>query len=440
MLQSLVDLIGTQLGQLPDYRKVSPNQKYTIRDAALSAFAVFMMQSPSFLAQQRDMERTKGRDNTQSLFGVHRIPSDNQIRALLDPIAPSYVSEPYWKVFEQLKAGKLLVGHTGIASTWLCTLDGVHFFSSSKIHCQNCTRQEHDGHVHYGHSMVAPALVAPHSSNVFSLEPEFVLPQDGSEKQDCEQNATRRHAPVGLPEWLSRNAARLGAEQVTFLGDDLYCKQPFCEQVMALQSHFILICKPDSHETLYTEVELLATAKLLDTRSERVWNGRFHEQRRYRFTNGVPLRAGADGLLVNWCDVTIVHTQTAEQLYYNSFVTNYPLSQNTVAEVVRSGRARWKTENEHYNTLKNRGYHLEHNFGHGEQYLSALLASLNLLAFLLHTVLWLTEPTALQVRTALGTLQTFWGDVRTLTRLFYFRSWAHLFDFMHTQLELEASP
>ena len=108
--------------------------------------------------------------------------------------------------------------------------------------------------------------------------------------------------------------------------------------------------------------------------------------------------------------------------------------------MVRSGRARWKTENENHNTLKNRGYHLEHNFGHGQQYLSALLVTLNLLAFLFHTLLWLTEPVAQQIRTSLGTLTTFWDDVRTLTRYLYFQTWTPLFQFMATQLELGASP
>ena len=107
---------------------------------------------------------------------------------------------------------------------------------------------------------------------------------------------------------------------------------------------------------------------------------------------------------------------------------------------MRSGRARWKTENENHNTLKHRGYHLEHNFGHGRQHLSALLVVFNLLAFLLHAVLFLTEPTAQQVRTALGTLQTFWGDLHTLTRYFYFKTWLALFDFMAAGLELEHSP
>lgn len=432
MLQTLVDLIETQFAQLPDERKASPNRKYSMRDAALSAFAVFMLQSTSFLAHQRDMQRTKGRNNAQSLFGVHQLPSDNQIRNILDPIAPSQLSELFWQVYAQLQAAQLLTRHTGIAGTYLCALDGLYFFSSRKLHCPNCTRQQHEGYISYSHGVIAPVLVAPDAPQVFSLEPEFIQPQDGSDKQDCELNASKR--------WLGRNGSRLPAARTTFLGDDLYCKQPFCELVQELHHYFILVCLPESHATLYTEIELLAAAGMLDSLSERVWNGRFYEQRSYRFTNRVPLRAGADALMLNWCEITIQHAQTGEQLYHNSFATNFALSAANVAEVVRSGRARWKTENEHHNTLKNRGYHLAHNFGHGQQYLSALLVAFNLLAFLLHTVMFLTEPTAQQIRTALGTLQTFWGDLLTLTRYIYFKSWTALFDFMAAGLELEHSP
>ena len=432
MFVAMVELIARELAQLPDYRKPSPNQTYQVRDAALSALAVFMMQSPSFLAQQRDMQRSKGRNNAQSLFGVHQIPSDNQIRNILDPIAPSYLSTLFWQAYEHLQAGQLLAQHTGIADTWLCALDGVYYFSSDTIHCPNCTRQQHEGRIRYSHGLIAPVLVAPDSPQVFSLEPEFIQPQDGSEKQDCELNASKR--------WLKRNGARLPLGRTTFLADDLYCKQPLCELLQELRAHFILVCLPESHPTLYAEVELLAAAGLLETLSERVWNGRFYEQHQYRFTNRVPLRSGADALLVNWCEATLVHSQTGELLYHNSFVTDFTLSAANVAAVVRSGRARWKTENENHNTLKNRGYHLEHNFGHGKQYLSALLVAFNLLAFLLHTVMLLTEHTAQQVRTALGTQQTFWTDLRTLTRYFYFQSWAQLFDFMATQLELGDSP
>jgi hypothetical protein len=432
MLQTIIELIERHLTQLPDTRKASPNLKYSVRDAALSAVAVFVMQSPSFLAHQRDMERLKGRNNAQSLFRVEHIPSDNQIRNILDPVPAGRLSELFWQLFAQLQTSGLLATQVGLDNHLLCALDGVYYFSSEQIHCANCTRLEHEGRTRYVHSLIAPVLVAPGVSHVFSLAPEFIQPQDGHDKQDCEQAAVQR--------WLAQQASHLPLARTTFLADDLHCKQPFCERVLALGSSFILVCLPASHETLYREIDLLAQAHLLETHQERQWNGRFHELRRYRFSNGVPLRAGGDALLVNWCEVTILNEQTGELIYTNSFVTNHRLTTHTVAEVVRCGRARWKTENENHNTLKNRGYHLEHNFGHGKQYLSSILIALNLLAFLLHTVLWLTEPAAQAIRVELGNLQTFWTDVRTLTRYFHYPSWSALFTFMATQLELNASP
>lgn len=432
MLEPLLELLRAHCAQLPDERQSSPNLTYSVTDAALSAFTVFFMQSPSFLAHQRDMQRNKGRNNAHSLFGVQQIPSDTQIRRLLDPIAPNHLGGVFWHVYERCQAAQLLDNHSGVAGNLLLALDGVQYFSSQRIHCPNCTRCQYEDRVTYRHSLIAPVLVAPHSPQVFSLEPEFIQPQDGCEKQDCEQQAIKR--------WLQRNARRLPAERTTILADDLHCHQPLCELVRDYQFNFILVCLPESHDTLYREVELLAQHGLLDTYSERVWNGRFYERRDYRFSNQLPLRAGADVLMVNWCELTIWHTQTGEQLYHNSFATNFHLTAENVADVVRSGRARWKTENENHNTLKNRGYHLEHNFGHGQQYLSALLVTLNLLAFLCHTLLWLTEPVAQQLRTNLGTLRTFWDDVRTLARYFYFETWARLFHFMAVQLELGASP
>ena len=432
MLEQLLGLLRAHSAQLPDYRQASPNLTYRVADAALSAFAVFFMQAPSFLAHQRDLQRRTGRNNAHSLFGVQHIPSDTQIRRLLDPIAPSHLGGLFWQLYERCQAAHLVDKHTGVAGNLLLALDGVQYFSSHAIHCPNCTRCQHGDQTTYSHSLIAPVLVAPDSPQVFSLEPEFIQPHDGCEKQDCEQQAIKR--------WLARNAQRLPAERTTILADDLHCHQPFCERLRDCHFNFILVCKTESHETLYREIDLLATHGLLETASERVWNGRFYERRDYRFTNQVPLRAGPDALALSWCDVTIWHTQTGEQLYYNAFATNFHLTAANVAQVVRSGRARWKTENENHNTLKNRGYHLEHNFGHGQQYLSALLVTLNLLAFLFHTLLWLTEPVAQQLRTNLGTLRTFWDDVRTLTRYFHFHTWAQLFQFMAVQLELGASP
>ena len=99
-------------------------------DAALGAFAVFFMQSPSFLAHQRDMQRLKGQNNAASLFGLDAVPSDPQIRNLLDPVPPEHLAAPFWQVFEQLRAGDYLQAYQGHLGPWLCALDGTQYFGS----------------------------------------------------------------------------------------------------------------------------------------------------------------------------------------------------------------------------------------------------------------------------------------------------------------------
>lgn len=427
----IVQQLRASFEALPDQRQ-GQNTTYAIQDAAVGAFSVFFMQSPSFLAHQRDMQRKQGRNNAASLFGVERIPSDPQIRNLLDPIAPEHLRAPYWAIYEELQVGGYLCQHVGYAKTLLIALDGTYYFSSQKLHCANCSVHRHGEQTHYSHAAVTPVLVAPGQNVVIPLEPEFILPQDGSEKQDCEQQAVKR--------WLERNAARFAPWSVTILTDDLHSRQPFCSLLLQHQCNFILTCKPDSHPTLYAEIALLDKIDGVAQQQVRQFNGRFTEVWQCRYVNQLPLRSSEDALFVNWCEVRIVHEQTGELLYHNAFMTNHILTNQTVQPILTSGRTRWKIENENNNVLKNYGYHLEHNFGHGQHYLSAILVMLNLLAFLVHTVLALTSVKYQLLRQALGARRTFFDDLRTLTRYLFFPSWEHLLDFMLTQLELLPAP
>ena len=158
----------------------------------------------------------------------------------------------------------------------------------------------------------------------------------------------------------------------------------------------------------------------------------------YRFINDVVLQNGKQPLSVNWVEITVVNAKTGEQLYYNTFITNHRLHAENVAQVAQAGRGRWKIENENNNVLKTKGYHLEHNFGHGKQYLSATMLSLNLLAFLFHTVLEWSDAKYALLRHVLARRQTFFEDIRALTRYMVFDSWHHLMDFMIRGLELES--
>jgi hypothetical protein len=425
---TLIDGLHQVLAKLPDYR-TRQNITYSIKDAALGAFSVFFTQCPSFLAHQRMMKQAKGCSNAENLFGIESIPCDNQIRQLLDPIAPHHLFATFGSVFDTLDTTGQLDTFRTFDDNLLFAFDGTQYFASSKIHCQNCSRKTaKNGDVTYFHSAITPVIVTPGNNRVIALEPEFITPQDGHDKQDCEQAAAKR--------WVNAYAERYAAKKVTISADDLHCKQPFCELLLEKNFNFVLVCKPDSHKTLYERVDSLAASGALPQLSVHHFNGRFVEVFIYRYANQVPLRAGEDALLVNWCEVTVTKGIDGKVLYHNAFATSHMLTDKTVAPIVGMGRTHWKIENENNNVLKTKGYHLEHNYGHGKEHLSSFLLTLNLLAFLFHTVLDLVNEKYQLVREALSTRKTFFNDIRALMRYLLFDSWEHLLDFMIKQLEL----
>src|SRR3990167_4767809 len=183
-----------------------------------------------------------------------------------------------------------------------------------------------------------------------------------------------------------RESGDLASFHTTILGDDLYCHQPMGETIRASGLNFILVCKPDSHQTLYEWLNGITEKYVIHKR-----NGNTRETWNYRYCPNVPLRDGDNAMTVNWCEVTIIRDTDGKQLYKNAFVTNHAITTETIEPIVAAGRARWKIENENNNTLKTKGYHLEHNYGHGRKYLSSLLATMNILAFLFHTILEITD-------------------------------------------------
>ena len=243
----LKGILHRRTAQLPDHRQEGPNTRYAIQDAALGAFGIFFTQSPSFLEYQRRLQHTKGQNNAHTLLGVEQIPCDNQVRTLLDPLAPRYLDAVFVEVFEGLEQHRMLAHFRVLGDQLLVALDGTNYFSSKAMHCPNClTRQLTNGQTLYYHAAITPVIVCPGQSQVIALPPEYIMPQDGQAKQDCERAAGKR--------WLSKHAAQVAPHGVTFLGDDLYSNQPFCALVLQHQCHFIFTCKPDSHPKIYERV------------------------------------------------------------------------------------------------------------------------------------------------------------------------------------------
>jgi hypothetical protein len=190
---------------------------------------------------------------------------------------------------------------------------------------------------------------------------------------------------------------------------------------------------------LYEYLDFLAED--IETVEVSRWEGKRYVVDTYRFLNSVPLRDGEDALEVNWCEIITRERDgdndddSWELTYKNAFVTDFEITRKNVEKIVADGRARWKVENENNNVLKTKGYHLEHNFGHGKKNLAALFLTYNILAFLFHTILELVDEKYKVIRQTLPSRQTFFNDVRALTRYIYFDKWEALMCFMITGLK-----
>lgn len=412
--------------------RTGQNSRYTLVDAALSAFSVFFMQSPSFLEYQRCMEQSRGENNVQGLFGVHEVPTDNQIRNLLDATPPEKLEGVYAYLLDALEQAGILESQRCLEGRLLAAFDGTTYFSSQAISCPQCSQRQHaHGKVTHFHTVVTPVLVKPGSKQVIPLVPEFVRPQDGAVKQDCELNASKR--------WLETHGADLVRLKAIILGDDLYCHAPFCRESIELGLDFILVCKPGSHVTTYEWLESLgqrgAVSKVCYTR----WTGKRREYDTYRYARQIPLCADDDALRVNWCEL-VTTDESGKVLYSNAFVTRLNIEDGNVAKIVEAGRCRWKIENENNNTLKTGGYHFEHNYGHGHQHLSSLLASLIILAFLTHTVLEWMDANYRLLRAKIPSRRRLFNDIQALTCYLYFENWEALMMFMLKKFDSPRPP
>jgi len=423
----LISTLRETVVKFPD-RRVGENTRYSMTDFALSAFSVFFMQCPSFLDFQRTIGRSKGRHNAASLFGVAEVPSDNQIRTMLDAVPPESLYGMFDLVVEKLIENGRLEKFRSIGNDLLVTLDGTEYYRSERIHCRQCHVTHHSNRkTSYKHMLITPAIVKAGRKDVVVLAPEFIRSTDGHTKAENEITAAKR--------WLVRMAERLSPLSVTVMGDDLYSRQPFLELVRQAEMNFLCVCKPESHKYLQECIESHRQCGELEKHTSSEWTGKEHRTTCYEWIEDLPIRGTEDAMLLGWVSV-VVTGEDGRKIYRNSFITNHRLSRESVADIVAAGRARWKIENEDINTLKTKGYNLEHNFGHGKKHLSETLATLNILAFLLHTMLDLDDHRYQLLRTTRGRRTRFFQELGMVACYWYHDGWQDLMRFMITQLEL----
>jgi Transposase DDE domain len=404
----LMTILSTAFKQIPDHR-VGNATKYVLADVLKSAFAMFSLKCPSLLdfKQQTRPEQSNLRTIYQ-LAGA--IPCDNQMRGMLDPLDPAHLRVLFHTLFLRLRHAGLLREYQYWHKYVVVSVDGVEHFSSPKVHCAHCTTRTHrNGSVSYHHAGLAAVLVHPTQTEVFPLDFEPILKPDGARKNDCERTAAKRLC-ASLHE-------RYHDLPCLLVEDALYANAPHVRQILGYGWKFVLTVKPDAHQCLFQQFEGRAARGQVKERRETDAQGVQHH---YRWTTHLCLNEGAIDVHVNF--LWYQQTDKQGQVTTWTWITNLPLTAATVEKVRRAGRSRWKIENETFNTLKNQGYHFEHNYGHGTQQLATILALLMLLAFLVDQIQQRCSQVFRQVWRGLGTKAKVWELRRSLFRVLKFPS------------------
>ena len=393
---ALFDLVRNGFADIPDY---CPNDTdISLTDALMSAFAMFALKSPSLLAF--DKERSAG--NLQTIYGMKRVPCDTHMRERLDPVSPESLRPVFKSVFRQLQRGKALEPLVFLEDYYLLALDGTGYFASKSIHCASCLRKVHrNGSVTYYHQMLGAALIHPDVREVIPLMPEPIVIQDGTDKNDCERNAAKRFVAK-----LRQDHPHL---KFIITEDSLSANAPHIETLHTHNLHYILGVKEGDHALLFQQVQAAEHAGRVTyyERHDRA-AGVVH---RFRFVHDMPLNASNADVRVNFIEYWEMGKAKVQHF---SWVTDLRVTARNVYHLMRGGRARWKIENETFNTLKNQGYHFEHNYGHGTQNLSVVFAMVMLLAFLVDQTQQLCCALFRAVWVKLGSKRLLWERMRSL--------------------------
>jgi hypothetical protein len=387
---------------------------YSIHDCLMSSFAMMFFQDPSLLSFRRRLAQDRQLGNLKTVFGIDAIPQDTQLRDNLDSLALALFDPIFKDLFSRLQRGKHLADYGFLDGKYLVAIDGSEYFSSDTIHCPSCLRTESKkGSMRYHHQILQAVVVHPDKKQVIPLSPEPIRNTDGRKKQDCEINAAKRK--------VAKIRTAHPKLDMIITGDGLFSKQPFVDVLKQNRMSFILVAKPADHKVLFEWADELMG---LNAGGHLEASGIKGRTLHYQWVNDVPLNGTRDADSVNFFQFQI--RKDGKVTYRNSWVTDIAIDQSNIEDLVRAGRARWKIENETFNTLKNQGYHIEHNYGHGKQNLSMVFFILNLLAFYLHQILELTDPLYQKCRLEFSSRMEYWNNLRSIFRMFTFRDWEQM--------------
>ena len=398
MIDDLISRVRSGLLEIPDHRMPSGNLQYDLIDNLMASFAMFSLKDASLLEFRELIKERQA--NLQRIYHLEKIPQDSALRQTIDGVAPSSLQCQFsplitWLKEQELWSARKVLGHYHAVS-----IDGTGYFSSSTTCCDHCLVKEHrNGKTTYHHQLLVAVNVHPDQATVFPLQAEPITNQDGCVKNDCEQNAFKRLLPALRKDYPS--------EELLILLDGLYpsgpclrlLRQEKCRYLIGIKEGYVLIQaqalakkKQLPHFTWKTDKTLCKVGYAKDL-----------------------VHSGAhQDLLVNYLELEETDLKTGKIIYKGAWITDLPITEEQIPQMIKAARARWKVENETFNTLKNQGYNLEHNYGHGQKSLASNFALLMLLAFLVDQIAQHADQAFQKAWEYCKTKKLLWNKVRQI--------------------------
>jgi len=381
----------------------------------MSGLAIFGLKFPSLLKfEELKNSEKKIRHNLQTLYGIKQAPSDTCLRERLDTIDPRQIRRSFKHIFALLQRGKALEKYRYLDNHYIISIDGTGQYCSKSVHCNNCCEKNHrDGSISYYHHMLGAVLVHPDHKEVIPFAPEPIVKGDGNTKNDCERNASKR-----LLTDLRREHPHL---KVLIVEDGLASNYPHLSLLDSLNMDYVIGVKPGDHDFLFDWIKDLKSP--MHTQIDE--HGTEHV---FTYHANVPINDANHDYRVNVLEYWETKKSGKKQRF--SWVTNLEITPKNVYKIMRAGRSRWRIENETFNTLKNQGYHFEHNYGHGYQNLCSVMMMLMMLAFLIDQVQQLCCNVYQQARKRVRVLGVLFEKIRVLMEFAPWRCWVSLYEFI----------
>lgn len=423
-IKNLIHKVSQDFDQIPDHRPSQCKNGIPFPNFVKSAFAMMHQKYDSLLDFDNDQIDPITSHNLSTLYHVQdgRVPCDTYMREVVDLINTQELRKPFTTLFSMIQRNKYLKAFEfkcgDLKNTYLMPVDGTGLFYSGKNRCKECcVKNKGKSNEAFYHNLMGGCIVHPDQKTVIPFAPEAIVQQDGSTKNDCEKAAIKRYFAH-----TKREHPHL---ELIVLLDGLYADNPTIELIKSYGWHYIIVAKDGNHTSLIEAMNTLCDEGRLQ----------YHEiidketgvKHWFRYANDVPLNASKFSQKVNVLDY--VETDKDGSRHSWCWVTDIELTEETVEAVMRGGRCRWHIENQTFNTLKNQGYNIEHNYGHGKLHLATNLAYLTFLAFFVDQIQEMTSPQfqkALKERSR-GVRKYLWKLITRIFLSWFLEDWDELF-------------